>query len=124
MSIPAFRSSVFFHCLQIDVTNTYTELRKADVDVVTFGQYMRPTKRHLKVERYVPPNEFDMWRDRAMEMGFLYCASGPLVRSSYKAGEAFIENVLKKRAGQKAPDAGKLRDAMAAEEGMQAVKEQ
>jgi lipoic acid synthetase len=38
-----------------------------------------------------------MWHDRAMEMGFLYCASGPLVRSSYKAGEAFIENVLKKR---------------------------
>lgn len=90
------------------------ELRKVGVDVVTFGQYMRPTKRHLKVERYIPPAEFDMWRDRAMEMGFLYCASGPLVRSSYKAGEAFIENVLKKRAGQKAVDAAKLRDAMAA----------
>lgn len=58
---------------------------------------MRPTKRHLKVEKYVTPAEFDMWHDRAMEMGFLYCASGPLVRSSYKAGEAFIENVLKKR---------------------------
>lgn len=92
----------------------FTELRKVGVDVVTFGQYMRPTKRHLKVERYIPPAEFDMWRDRAMEMGFLYCASGPLVRSSYKAGEAFIENVLKKRAGQKAVDAAKLRDAMAA----------
>ena len=88
------------------------ELRKAEVDVVTFGQYMRPTKRHLQVERYVPPNEFDTWKDRAMEMGFLYCASGPLVRSSYKAGEAFIENVLRKRAGQKAPDARKLNDAM------------
>ena len=73
------------------------ELRKINVDVVTFGQYMRPTKRHLKVEKYVTPAEFDMWHDRAMEMGFLYCASGPLVRSSYKAGEAFIENVLKKR---------------------------
>ena len=63
---------------------------------------MRPTKRHLQVERYVPPAEFDMWHDRAMEMGFLYCASGPLVRSSYKAGEAFIENVIRKRAGEKA----------------------
>lgn len=85
---------------------------------------MRPTKRHLKVERYIPPNEFDAWRDRAMEMGFLYCASGPLVRSSYKAGEAFIENVLKKRAGQKQVDAAKLGDAMAAEEGStEAVKE-
>jgi lipoyl synthase len=77
-----------------------TELRKADVDIVTFGQYMRPTKRHMKVEEYVTPAVFERWRVRALEMGFLYCASGPLVRSSYKAGEAFIENVLKKRARQ------------------------
>lgn len=62
---------------------------------------MRPTKRHLKVEKYVTPEEFELWRQRAMDLGFLYCASGPLVRSSYKAGEAFIENVLKKRAGEK-----------------------
>ena len=61
---------------------------------------MRPTKRHLKVEKYVTPDEFEKWRKRAMEMGFLYVASGPLVRSSYKAGEAFIENVLRKRAGE------------------------
>ena len=61
---------------------------------------MRPTKRHLKVEKYVTPDEFEMWRKRAIDMGFLYCASGPLVRSSYKAGEAFIENVLRKRSGQ------------------------
>jgi lipoic acid synthetase len=53
----------------------------------------------MKVEEYVTPEVFDLWRDRALEMGFLYCASGPLVRSSYKAGEAFIENVLKKRKG-------------------------
>ncbi|USW50499.1 Putative lipoyl synthase, aldolase-type TIM barrel [Septoria linicola] len=77
---------------------TLKELRKADVDVVTFGQYMRPTKRHMKVHEYVTPDTFEMWRQRALDMGFLYCASGPLVRSSYKAGEAFIENVLKKRA--------------------------
>lgn len=60
------------------------ELRKNDVDVVTFGQYMRPTKRHMKVVRYVTPQEFDRWRDVAERMGFLYVASGPLVRSSYK----------------------------------------
>lgn len=77
---------------------TFTELRKIDVDVVTFGQYMRPTKRHMKVEEYITPETFELWRQRALDMGFLYCASGPLVRSSYKAGEAFIENVLKKRA--------------------------
>ncbi|KAI9822199.1 MAG: hypothetical protein M1826_000508 [Phylliscum demangeonii] len=75
------------------------ELRAVEVDVVTFGQYMRPTKRHLNVVEYVTPAVFESWRRRALEMGFLYCASGPLVRSSYKAGEAFIENVLKKRAG-------------------------
>ena len=58
---------------------------------------MRPTKRHMKVEEYITPEAFEAWRQKAMDMGFLYCASGPLVRSSYKAGEAFIENVLKKR---------------------------
>ena len=73
------------------------ELRKVNVDVVTFGQYMRPTKRHMTVHEYVTPDVFEMWRQRALDLGFLYCASGPLVRSSYKAGEAFIENVLKKR---------------------------
>jgi lipoic acid synthetase len=76
-----------------------TDLRAVDVDVVTFGQYMRPTKRHMKVEEYVTPEIFELWRQRALDLGFLYCASGPLVRSSYKAGEAFIENVLKKRKG-------------------------
>jgi hypothetical protein len=51
----------------------------------------------MKVVEYVHPSVFEKWRVRALEMGFLYCASGPLVRSSYKAGEAFIENVLRKR---------------------------
>lgn len=73
------------------------QLRAVDVDVVTFGQYMRPTKRHMAVHEYVHPKWFEHWQRRAEELGFLYCASGPLVRSSYKAGEAFIENVLKKR---------------------------
>lgn len=85
-----------------ELVDALKALREAGVDVVTFGQYMQPTKRHLKVERYVTPDEFEMWRQRALDMGFLYVASGPLVRSSYKAGEAFIENVLKQRAGDKA----------------------
>lgn len=59
-------------------------LRESDVDVVTFGQYMRPTKRHMKVDRYVEPEEFAKWKEVAEGMGFLYVASGPLVRSSYK----------------------------------------
>ncbi|RBQ73630.1 hypothetical protein VDGD_02815 [Verticillium dahliae] len=82
-----------------EIEDALKQLRKANVDIVTFGQYMRPTKRHLKVEKYVTPDEFEKWRLRALDLGFLYCASGPLVRSSYKAGEAFIENVLRKRAG-------------------------
>jgi len=72
-------------------------LRASNVDVVTFGQYMRPTKRHMKVDRYVDPAEFERWKQVAEDMGFLYVASGPLVRSSYKAGEFFIESVLKGR---------------------------
>lgn len=84
-----------------EVLHALQELRKNNVDVVTFGQYMRPTKKHMAVHSYVTPDAFESWRQRALDMGFLYCASGPLVRSSYKAGEAFIENVLKKRAAQR-----------------------
>lgn len=79
------------------VLQTLRDLREIGCDVVTFGQYMRPTKRHMKVVEYIKPEKFDYWRDTALDMGFLYVASGPLVRSSYTAGEAFIENVLKKR---------------------------
>ncbi|RKP28893.1 lipoic acid synthetase mitochondrial precursor [Metschnikowia bicuspidata] len=79
------------------VMQTLKDLRSINCDVVTFGQYMRPTRRHMKVVEYVLPEKFDYWRDVALELGFLYVASGPLVRSSYKAGEAFIENVLRKR---------------------------
>lgn len=79
------------------IEDSLKKLRDVGCDIVTFGQYMRPTKRHLKVVEYVTPEKFDYWQKRAMDMGFLYCASGPLVRSSYKAGEVFIENVLKKR---------------------------
>ncbi|KAH9486805.1 Lipoyl synthase, mitochondrial [Psilocybe cubensis] len=79
------------------ILSTLKELRAVNVDVVTFGQYMRPTKRHMKVDRYVEPTEFDHWKKVAEDMGFLYVASGPLVRSSYKAGEFYIENVLRKK---------------------------
>ncbi|KAG7885053.1 hypothetical protein KL938_001310 [Ogataea parapolymorpha] len=79
------------------IMQTLKDLRENNVDVVTFGQYMRPTKRHMKVVEYVTPEKFEHWKNVALDMGFLYCASGPLVRSSYKAGEAFIENVIRKR---------------------------
>lgn len=79
------------------VVEALKDLRKIDVDVVTFGQYMRPTKKHLKVHEYVTPAKFDEWKRTAEGMGFLYVAAGPLVRSSFKAGELFIENVLKQK---------------------------
>ena len=57
---------------------------------------MRPTKKHMKVHEYVRPEKFDHWAEKAKELGFKYVASGPLVRSSYKAGELYIKNVLQK----------------------------
>ena len=56
---------------------------------------MQPTKRHLKVTEYVTPEKFAQWEKVGKELGFLYTASGPLVRSSYKAGEFFLKNIVK-----------------------------
>jgi lipoic acid synthetase len=65
-------------------------LRDADVDVLTIGQYLRPTKRHAPVERYVEPAEFADYEQAGLDLGFSFVASGPLVRSSYRAAEAFL----------------------------------
>lgn len=70
-------------------------LREAGVDVVTFGQYLRPSPKHMEVARYAPPEVFAALHDRALELGFAYCASGPLVRSSYKAGEFYLKALLR-----------------------------
>jgi len=84
-----------------EVRQTLHDLRLADVDVVTFGQYLRPTKRHMKVAEYVGPEKFQQWQKEGEDLGFKYVASGPLVRSSYKAGEFFLENLLRERAAAK-----------------------
>jgi lipoic acid synthetase len=76
-------------------------LRAADVDVVTFGQYMRPTKGHMPVTEFVTPAAFQQWEDMAMAMGFKYAAGGPMVRSSYRAGEFFIKHMLGTGEGEK-----------------------
>ncbi|XP_038647323.1 lipoyl synthase, mitochondrial [Scyliorhinus canicula] len=76
---------------------TLKELREAGVDCVTLGQYMQPTKRHLKVDEYITPEKFKYWENVGNELGFLYTASGPLVRSSYKAGEYFLKKLLNER---------------------------
>ena len=79
-----------------EVLQCMKDLRAHGVDILTLGQYLQPTPKHLKVQRFVTPTEFARWRDVAeKELGFLYCASGPLVRSSYKAGEFFIKNMIK-----------------------------
>jgi len=78
-----------------EVLETMEDLRRNNVDVVTFGQYLRPTEHHLSVVEYVHPSKFDMWADQARKMGFKYVASGPMVRSSYKAGEHFMEHMLR-----------------------------
>ncbi|CCW71529.1 unnamed protein product [Phytomonas sp. Hart1] len=84
-----------------EVRQTLRDLRTAGVSAVTLGQYLQPSRTRLKVTRYAHPKEFEMWEDEAMKMGFLYCASGPMVRSSYRAGEYYIKKVLKQREGQK-----------------------
>ncbi|KNC81097.1 lipoyl synthase, mitochondrial [Sphaeroforma arctica JP610] len=85
-----------------EVLQTLKDLRAIDVDAVTFGQYMQPTKKHMKVKEYVTPEKFDYWGKKGDELGFLYTASGPLVRSSYKAGEFYLKSIAQKRQGLKA----------------------
>ncbi len=80
-----------------EIMQTLRDLRSIGCDVVTFGQYLQPTKRHLKVERFVHPDEFKEWQEIAEGMGFLYVASGPLVRSSYRAGEFFMKGVIERQ---------------------------
>jgi len=77
-----------------EVLQTMHDLRAADVDVLTLGQYLRPTENHLAVVEYVTPEQFDTYREQAEALGFRYVASGPMVRSSYKAGEFFMEAMM------------------------------
>lgn len=78
-----------------EVIETLADLRKASVDIVTIGQYLRPTPKHAEVDRFVTPEAFASFEKAALEMGFVYAASGPLVRSSYKAAEVFVRSMLK-----------------------------
>jgi len=68
--------------------------------VLTLGQYLRPTERHLAVVEYVTPEAFEGYRRIGEELGFRYVASGPMVRSSYKAGELFIAAMLDEDAAE------------------------
>ena len=71
-----------------EVLEALADLRKAGVEIVTLGQYLRPTAKHYPVDKYVTPEEFDLFKQEGLEMGFKYVASAPLVRSSYLADQA------------------------------------
>jgi lipoyl synthase len=91
-----------------ELDEAYADLREYDVDVLTLGQYLRPSMQHLPVEKYYTPGEFDELGKQAEARGFLYVASGPMVRSSYRAGEFFIQGVIEKRRKQNAIEAARV----------------
>ncbi len=79
-----------------EIVETMEDLRSVRVDFLTLGQYLRPTPRHYPVARFVPPEEFKEYESLGLKMGFKYVASGPLVRSSYRAAEFFISSIVRK----------------------------
>jgi lipoyl synthase len=81
-----------------EVEEAMRDLRAHGVEILTFGQYLRPSEWHLPVVAWVPPEAFEAWRARGLELGFRYVASGPLVRSSYRAAELFLRGELAARA--------------------------
>ncbi|MGC8515849.1 MAG: lipoyl synthase [Thermoplasmata archaeon] len=92
-----------------EVAETLRDLRKVGVDIVTLGQYLRPSRMQLEVVEYSPMSRFKMFENMGYELGFQFVASGPLVRSSYKAAEAWIKR--------------RFENGAAAEEGKQAIGE-
>ena len=81
-----------------EVIKAIKDLRAIDVNILTLGQYLRPTDRHIGIYRFVEPSKFEFFKQKALELGFLFVAAGPFVRSSYKAGELFVKNVIMKNA--------------------------
>jgi lipoyl synthase len=86
-----------------DLVETMDDLRANNVDILTIGQYLQPSKKHLSVEKYYHPDEFKEFRDIALSKGFSHCESGPLVRSSYHADEQV--NAAAKRKQEQAKEA-------------------
>lgn len=82
---------------EAELDETFRDLRAVGVDLVTLGQYLRPSEKHRPVAEFVHPDRFTSLGERALDHGFLHVASGPFVRSSYKAGELFAESHLRAR---------------------------
>ncbi|KAI7838168.1 hypothetical protein COHA_008016 [Chlorella ohadii] len=98
------KTSIMLGCGETpdEVVQALKTLRAHGVDVVTLGQYMQPTKRHMAVSEYVTPEAFKAYEQVANDLGFLYCASGPMVRSSYRAGEFFLKGMLQRQKEEEA----------------------
>ncbi|URE13727.1 hypothetical protein MUK42_22193 [Musa troglodytarum] len=78
-----------------EVKEAMADLRAIGVDILTLGQYLQPTPLHLTVKEYVTPEKFAFWKEHGESFGFRYVASGPLVRSSYRAGELYVQKLLR-----------------------------
>jgi len=79
-----------------EVVESMKDLRKIGVDVLAIGQYLRPSSWHLKVQEYIPPETFEEYKQIGESLGFSYVAAGPLVRTSYRAGEFFVESMIRR----------------------------
>ncbi|GAB0494247.1 hypothetical protein MMPV_005538 [Pyropia vietnamensis] len=90
-----------------EIREAMVDLRAAGVDVLTLGQYLRPTEHHLSVVEYVHPDAFAKWEAEGLAMGFRYVTAGPLVRSSYKAGDFFRAAGMQPRGGWASQKEGK-----------------
>ena len=77
-----------------EVLETMQDLRRRDVDILTLGQYLQPTRKHVPVAEFVHPDRFREYEEQGMRLGFRYVAAGPMVRSSYRAAEFFVEKML------------------------------
>jgi lipoic acid synthetase len=80
-----------------EIIEAFDDLRRVGVDWLTLGQYLRPTRHHLPVSRYLPPDEFEHLANRARDLGFEWVTAGPLVRSSYRAGEHDVIQLARRR---------------------------
>ena len=80
-----------------DVYRAMNDLREHQVDILTLGQYLQPSPKHLKVQEFIHPDIFKQYEEMGKELGFMYVASGPLVRSSYRAGELFLRGKIAER---------------------------
>lgn len=77
-----------------EIIQSMKDLKGVGCQLLTIGQYLRPSSWHIPINNFISPEKFKFYEEKAKELGFLYCASGPFVRSSYKAGELFVKNLM------------------------------